>query len=77
MNVPYPPPVKKPYTTDQVRGFFLADGLALSAWAEANGYSRHAVYCVLGGQFKGHRGKAHEIALKLGLKLSARQLAAA
>ncbi|MCY1391423.1 hypothetical protein D3C76_578180 [compost metagenome] len=76
MNVPYPPPRRKPYTAEQVRAFFQAEGIAISAWAEANGYDRHSVYCVLGGQFKGNRGKAHAIALKLGLKLSAAQLVA-
>lgn len=76
MNVPYPLPRRKPYTPEQVRQFFLAEGLTIAGWAEANGYTRYAVYCVLGGQVKGQRGKAHEIALKLGLKLSAAQLVA-
>ncbi|MEM5618496.1 hypothetical protein ACPTGM_21245 [Pseudomonas aeruginosa] len=48
----------------------------MSAWAEANGYPRHQVYMVINGQFKGRRGTSHEIALKLGMKLSVEQLAA-
>ncbi|MCV3822865.1 DNA-binding protein, partial [Pseudomonas aeruginosa] len=39
--------------------------------------TRHQVYMVINGQFKGRRGTSHEIALKLGMKLSAEQLAAA
>lgn len=77
MNVPYPAPTRNPYSGERVRELFLAAGLPISNWAEANGYSRHQVYCVIGGQFKGTRGKCHEIALKLGMKLSVEQLAAA
>lgn len=76
MNVPYPMPTQKPYSADQVRAFFLAAGEPISTWAESNGYTRHEVYCVLGGQRKATRGKCHEIALKLGMKLSVAQLAA-
>ncbi|MDF6001956.1 hypothetical protein P4050_30675 [Pseudomonas aeruginosa] len=35
---------------------FHAAGTAISAWAEANGYTRHQVYMVINGQFKGRRG---------------------
>lgn len=76
MNVPYPSPARKPYSGERVRELFLAAGLPISTWAEANGYSRHQVYCVIGGQYKGTRGKCHEIALKLGMKLSVEQVAA-
>lgn len=77
MNVPYPLPTRKPYSGERVKELFQAEGVAISAWAEANGYSRHQVYCVINGQFKGRRGTSHEIALKLGMKLSAEQLSAA
>lgn len=77
MNVPYQLPTRKPYSGERVKELFQAEGVAISAWAEANGYSRHQVYCVINGQFKGHRGTSHEIALKLGMKLSAEQLSAA
>ncbi|MFD2645112.1 DNA-binding protein [Pseudomonas japonica] len=76
MNVPYPLPTRKPYTGDRVRELFTAAGISISSWAETNGYTRHQVYCVIGGQFKGARGKSHEIALKLGMKLSVEQLVA-
>lgn len=77
MNVPYPLPTRKPYSGERVKELFQAEGVAISSWAEANGYSRHQVYCVINGQFKGRRGTSHEIAIKLGMKLSAEQLAAA
>ena len=81
MNAKVPPPyplptARKPYTPEQVRKFFMAAGMPISSWAEAHGYSRHQVYLTIGGQFKGTRGRCHEIALELGLKLSVDQLAA-
>ncbi|HEY0286275.1 MAG TPA: DNA-binding protein [Pseudomonas sp.] len=77
MNVPYPLPSRKPFSGERVKELFQAAGLPISAWAEGNGYTRHQVYMVINGQFKGRRGTSHEIALKLGLKLSVEQLAAA
>ncbi|HFH4259540.1 DNA-binding protein [Pseudomonas aeruginosa] len=76
MNVPYPLPTRQPYTGERVKELFHAAGTAISAWAEANGYTRHQVYMVINGEFKGRRGTSHEIALKLGMKLSVEQLAA-
>lgn len=69
MNIPYPLPIKKPYTGDQIKNMFNSAGLPISSWAEANGYDRRQVYMVISGQFKGARGKSHEIAVKLGMKL--------
>lgn len=76
MNLPYPLPTEKPYSGERVKELFAAAGVAISAWAEANGYSRHQVYCVINGQFKGRRGTSHEIAIKLGMKLPVERLAA-
>lgn len=76
MNVPYQLPSSKPLTPDQVKRNFNAAGIPVAQWSDANGYSRRYVYMVLNGQFKGHFGKAHEIAVKLGLKLAPEQLAA-
>ncbi|HGM4875821.1 TPA: DNA-binding protein, partial [Pseudomonas aeruginosa] len=67
---------RTPYTGERVKELFRAAGITISAWAEANGYPRHQVYMVINGQFKGRRGTSHEIALKLGMKLSVEQLAA-
>lgn len=76
MDIPYPLPSRKPYTGERVKELFQATGVAISTWAEANNYTRHQVYMVINGQFKGRRGTSHEIALALGMKLSAEQLAA-
>lgn len=76
MNVPYPPPTGKPYSGDRVKELFAASGTPISAWAESNGYTRHQVYMVINGQFKGRRGTSHEIALALGMKLPVAQIAA-
>jgi len=59
----------RPKTPDQVKQAFRAKGVTFTQWAKDNGYTRHAVYRVLNGFDKAHYGKAHEIAVKLGLKL--------
>jgi len=69
MLAPYPLPKKQPYSNEQVKNFFKQSGIPISAWAKANGYPVNKVYQVLNGQLKGFRGSAHEIALKLGLKV--------
>ena len=76
MNLPYPLPIAKPYTGEKVKELFAATGTPISAWAEANGYTRHQVYMVINGQFKGRRGISHDIAIALGMKLSVEKLAA-
>jgi gp16 family phage-associated protein len=43
-------------------------GMTVRKWAIANGYNPRLVYKVLDGGVKGNFGKAHEIAVKLGLK---------
>ncbi|QIE87353.1 DNA-binding protein [Pseudomonas nitroreducens] len=58
----------KALTADQVKERFRLAGKTFTAWAEENGYTRKEVYRVLNGQAKGNYGKAHEIAVKLGLK---------
>ncbi|EMF9817896.1 DNA-binding protein [Escherichia coli] len=55
-------------TTDQVKALFRQRGVTCTRWAEDNGYTRNEVYRVLNGQSKANYGKAHEIAVKLGLK---------
>lgn len=56
-------------TPDQVKERFKNLGKTVTEWAAENGYSRGEVYRVLNGQAKCHYGKAHEIAVKLGLKV--------
>lgn len=60
---------KPPLTPDQVKARFRARGQTLTAWALEHGYSRQTVYRVLNGQLKARFGEAHEIAVKLGLKV--------
>ena len=60
----------QPLTPKQVKARLEATGCTLTAWANANGYSRETVSRVLSGMHKGKYGKVHEIAVALGLKLS-------
>lgn len=55
-------------TPNQVKKDFEQKGQAVSDWATKHGYSPQDVYKVLNGQVKGKRGKAHDIAVKLGIK---------
>lgn len=76
MHIPYPLPTTKPYSAEQVKDLFSCAGVTVSTWAEANGYTRQQVYCVINGQFKARRGVAREIAIKLGMKLPIKHQAA-
>lgn len=69
MNTPYATPTSRPLTADQIKERFRQHGESLASWSRANGYTPHFVYCVLNGQYKGHRGRSHEVAVKLGLKV--------
>lgn len=55
-------------TPNQVKKDFEQKGQAVSDWATKHGYAPQDVYKVLNGQVKGKRGKAHDIAVKLGIK---------
>ena len=55
-------------TPEQVKRRFQDRGITFTSWANQNGYTRNEVYRVLNGQAKANYGKAHEIAVKLGLK---------
>lgn len=58
----------KTLTPEQVKARFISKGIDISAWAKEHGFRRHAVYQVLGGFTKAKRGKAHQIAVALGIK---------
>lgn len=60
---------RKALTPEQVKQQFRARGLTLTQWAVDHGYSREAVYRVINGKDKAHFGRAHEIAIALGLKV--------
>ncbi|EGY52034.1 DNA-binding protein [Neisseria shayeganii] len=63
--------MKKPLTPDQVKKQFEKRGETFAAWARENGYTVSEVYRVLNGQSKAKYGRAHEIAVKLGMKAAA------
>lgn len=62
-------------TADKIKAHLRAQGKTLTQWSQEHGYPRSAVYRVLNGVDKAHYGRAHEIAVKIGLK-QADQLAA-
>lgn len=55
-------------TPQEVKEEFRKRGDTLAAFARRNGWKPHDVYCVIAGVFKGNYGKAHQIAVALGLK---------
>ena len=55
-------------TPEEIKKQFRLRGETFTQWAINNGYRPQQVLRVLNGFDKGHRGKAHEIAVKLGLK---------
>lgn len=61
----------KVLTPEQVKQRLRMQGKTTTQWAAERGYTRNEVYRVLNGQHKAHYGKAHEIAVALGLKAEA------
>ncbi|NCA71904.1 MAG: DNA-binding protein [Sphingobacteriia bacterium] len=57
-------------SASEVRIEFRRAGVTIQEWAHANGYPPADVYALLSGRTRGHRGKAHEIAIRLGIKPS-------
>jgi gp16 family phage-associated protein len=55
-------------TQEQLKKDFAAKGMTYAQWAKDNNYPEYAVYNVISGVNKAARGRAHEIAVKLGLK---------
>lgn len=55
---------------ERVKHQFHQRGITFTDWAAEHGYPRHEVYRVLNGQAKAKYGRAHEIAVALGLKPS-------
>lgn len=62
---------EKVYTPEQVKQRLRMQGKTITEWANDRGYTRNEVYRVLNGQAKAHYGKAHQIAVELGMKPSA------
>jgi len=59
---------RKIKTPAQVKSEFHARGETFKAWSKKHGYHPVRVSGVLNGSIKGQRGKAHAIAVALGLK---------
>jgi len=59
---------KTTVTPEQLKADFEARGESFANWARENGYLPNKVYRVVNGLDKAKRGRAHEIAVKLGLK---------
>lgn len=55
-------------TREEVKAQFIAAGITQAEWARQHGFSRIDVAMVLNGHRKCNYGKAHEIAVALGLK---------
>jgi gp16 family phage-associated protein len=55
-------------TPEQIKSRLRQQGKTITQWAAENGYPRDRVYRVLNGVDKAHYGRAHEIAVKLGMK---------
>lgn len=58
-----------------VKDRLYAQGYTVKQWAEANGYPTQEVYKILNGERKALYGRAHEIAVKIGLKQEISQTA--
>ena len=52
----------------EAQQWFVDQGIAVSDWAAAQGFTTALVYAVLHGRRKGLRGQSHRIAVALGLK---------
>ncbi len=57
-----------PITPEKLKTKFRNEGRTFKEFATKNGYPYHEVIRVLNGINKGHRGRGHDIAVKLGLK---------
>lgn len=53
---------------DLIRERFRASGVTMRSWAETRGFAPDLVYAVLNGRIHGVRGRAHDVAVALGLK---------
>lgn len=55
-------------SVEEIKEDFLANGIAVAAWAKQNGFKRHTVVDLLSGRRVGRRGEAHRAAVALGMK---------
>lgn len=55
-------------TSEEIKRIFRENGLSVSQFARAYGFSEPLVHAVLSGKNKASRGQSHLIAVALGLK---------
>lgn len=58
-------------TAEQVKKRFEREGKTFAGWARENGFDPRTVIAVINGVNKGRYGKAHEVAVALGIKKTA------
>lgn len=56
-------------TVPRFKAWLRSQGKTIRQWAEENGFPPGAVYRVLNGVDKANFGRAHDIAVKAGIKL--------
>lgn len=66
-----------PRTPQQAKAWLRAQGQSARDFARAHGFDEQTVYELLNGRQSGHRGKAHRVAVALGLKPAESEPAAA
>lgn len=52
----------------ELRAWFETEGLSISQWASNHGFKPREVYALLSGKTTGVRGRAHKVAVALGLR---------
>jgi gp16 family phage-associated protein len=61
-------PLPYPQTPGSAHSWFRSHGVCVAHWARDLGLERQIVVDALRGKIKGHRGKAHRVAVALGIK---------
>lgn len=61
-------PTTREQKANQIKADLHAQGVTINDWATNNDYPVTEVYKVLSGERKGLYGRAHEIAVAIGLK---------
>lgn len=69
MDFSAPVPHESIRTLEDVRAEFDRKGLSYKAWAQQHGFAAEEVYAILNGRSRGRRGRAHNLAVALGLKV--------
>lgn len=68
MHRPFNNSRRQAMTPEVIKARIRRSGITVRQWAKEHGYPEIPVYMLLNGQLKGNYGKAHEIAVALGLK---------